>query len=72
LKDKERSSQSKKFEDAELQALLDENSTQTFEELVKALNVGKSTVSDRLHAMGKIHKEGKSHTNCLNWLFKIV
>jgi len=23
------------------------------------LNVGKSTVSDRLHAMGKIQKEGK-------------
>jgi len=38
LKDKERSSQSKKFEDTELQALLDKNSARTFEEL----NVNKS------------------------------
>jgi transposase len=59
LKDKERSGQPKKFENAELQALLDENSAQTLEELAKALKVDKSTVSDRLHAMGKIQKEGK-------------
>jgi len=54
LKDKQRLGQPKKFEDAELQALLNENSAQTLEELSKALNVGKSTVSDRLHAIGKI------------------
>lgn len=59
LKDKERSGQPKKFEDAELQALLDEDSAQTLQELAEALNVGKSTVSDRLRAMGKIQKEGK-------------
>jgi len=29
------------------------------EELAEALNVGKSTVSNRLYAMGKIPKEGK-------------
>jgi len=49
LKDKERSGQSKMFEDAELQALLDENSARRLEELAEALNVGKSTVS-RTHA----------------------
>jgi len=44
--------QSKKFEDAELQTLLDENSVRTFEELAEALNVGKSTIFDRLYTMG--------------------
>jgi len=39
--------QSKKFKDAELQALLDEYSARTFEELAEALNVGKSIVFDR-------------------------
>lgn len=48
FKDKERSSQPKKFEDAELQALLDGNSAQTLQDPAEALNVGKSTVSDRL------------------------
>lgn len=59
LKDKERSGQPKKFEDAELQALLDENTVQTESELAEALNVDRSTVGKRLHAMGKIQKEGK-------------
>jgi len=54
LKDKECSGQPKKFKDAELQILLDKNSSQTLEELAEALNVGKSIVSDRLHAMRKI------------------
>jgi len=36
--------QSKKFEDAELQALLDENSARTLEKLAEALNVSKSIV----------------------------
>jgi len=42
-----------------LQALLNENSAQTLEELAEALNVGKLTVSDCSHAMRKIQKEGK-------------
>jgi len=42
LKDKDRFGQPKKFEDAELLALLDEN--KTLEKLVEALNVGKSIV----------------------------
>jgi len=51
--------QLKKFEDTELQALLDENSAQTLQELSAALNVTPMAVSKRLHAMGKIQKEGK-------------
>ncbi|EFN83283.1 hypothetical protein EAI_06411, partial [Harpegnathos saltator] len=57
LKDKERSgqkSQPEKVEDAELQTLLNENPAQMLQELAEALNVGKSTVSDRLYATGRI------------------
>jgi len=41
-----------------LQALLNENSAQMLEELTEALN-GKLTVSDCVHTIGKIKKEGK-------------
>jgi len=58
VRDKERPGQSKKLEDFELQELLDENPAQTLLELSKALNVTPKAVSKRLHAMGKIHKEG--------------
>jgi [histone H3]-lysine36 N-dimethyltransferase SETMAR len=57
--DKERPGQPKKFEDTELQSLLDEDDTQTQEQLAKQLGVAQRTVSDRLKAMGKIQKEGK-------------
>ncbi|GFW64465.1 mariner Mos1 transposase [Trichonephila clavipes] len=42
----------KKFEDAELLALLDEDDGQTQEHLAEQLNVDQSTVSRRLKAMG--------------------
>jgi len=58
VNDKQRSGQPKKFEDIELQALLDENSAQTLQEL-SALNVTPIAVFKRLHAMGKFQKEGK-------------
>lgn len=58
VKDKERPGQPKKFEDVELQKLLDANPAQTLSELSKALNVTPMAVSKRLHSMGKIHKEG--------------
>ncbi|GFU26501.1 mariner Mos1 transposase [Trichonephila clavipes] len=48
----------KKFEDAELQVLLDESEGQTQEHLAEQLNVDQSTVSRRLKAMGKIIKIG--------------
>lgn len=59
VEDKERSGRPKKFEDTELQALLDEDAAQTLKQLSHALGVSISTVSDRLHAMGKIQKYGK-------------
>ncbi|GFV47820.1 mariner Mos1 transposase [Trichonephila clavipes] len=47
---------SKKFEDAELQALLDEDDDKTQEHLREQLNADQSTVSRRLKAMGRIIK----------------
>ena len=58
VKDKERPGQPKKFEDEELQALLDEDDAQTQEQLAASLNVTQQAVSLRLDAMGKIQKEG--------------
>ena len=60
LSNKDRGKPPEKFKDAELQALLDEDSTQTLELLAKALGVDhQGTISRRLHAIGKIQKEGK-------------
>lgn len=59
VRDKKRSGQPKRFEDTEMQALLNEDDTQTQEELAEALNVDRTTVSKRLKAMGKIQKCGK-------------
>lgn len=56
--DKERSGQPKKFEDEELEALLDEDPCQTLQELSKSLGVDLSTVGRRLKAMGMISKQG--------------
>ena len=44
---------------AALQAFLDKDSTQTLKKLAKALGVNQGTISRRLHAIGKIQKEGK-------------
>ncbi|KAG5319625.1 MOS1T transposase, partial [Pseudoatta argentina] len=46
LEDKERSGAPKKFEDKELEQLLDEDSSQTLSELGKILQVDESTVSN--------------------------
>lgn len=59
MKDKERPGQPKKFEDTELQAILDEDDTLTQQQMAEALNVARSTISTRLKAMGKIQKCGK-------------
>ena len=59
LINKDRGKPPKKFENAELQALLDEDSTQTLKQLAKALWVDQGTISRRLHAIGKIQKEEK-------------
>ncbi|GFV15028.1 mariner Mos1 transposase [Trichonephila clavipes] len=61
VRNEERGSPAKKFEDAELQALLDEDDGQTRaqEHLAEQLNVEKSTVSRRIKEMGKIIKVGR-------------
>ena len=58
LEDKERSGQPKKFEDQELESLLDEDPCQTLQDLVESLGVNFSTVSKRLKVMGIIQKQG--------------
>ena len=59
LSNKDRGKPTKKFEGAELQALLDEDSSQTLKKLPEALGIDQGTISRRLHAIGKIQKEGK-------------
>jgi len=49
--DEERGRPPKKFEDHELQALLDEYDTQTQQQLADQLNVTREAVSKRLKAM---------------------
>ncbi|KAG5316036.1 MOS1T transposase, partial [Pseudoatta argentina] len=55
LEDKERSGAPKKFQDKELEQLLDEDPSQTLSELAKILQVDESTVSKGL---GMIQKQG--------------
>lgn len=55
----ERGKPPKKFSDSELQALLDEDDTQSQQELADQLNVSQKAISIRLKAMGKIQKVGK-------------
>lgn len=54
--DKERSGRPKKFDDKELEALLEEDPNQTHEQLAESLGVDTSTVYKRLKATGKIPK----------------
>ena len=56
IEDKPRSGQSKKFEDKKLEALLEEDQSQTQEELAELLN--QQAVSVRLRAVGMIQKQG--------------
>jgi len=68
VNDEVRSGQPQKMENADLQALLDENPAQSTSELARALNVDRTTVTKHLHDMGKICKEGKwiSHQSSRN------
>jgi len=53
-----RSGQPKKFEDKELETLLEEDQSQTQEELAESLGVTQQVVSVRLRVMGMIQKQG--------------
>lgn len=59
VRNEERGKPPKKFTDNELQVLLDEDDTQTQQELADQLNVTQKAISIRLKAMGKIQKVGK-------------
>ena len=58
LRNEERGKSSKKIEDSELQALLDEDDAQ-IQQLAGQLNVTREADSIRLKSMGKIQKMGK-------------
>ena len=58
VEDKPRSGQSKKFEDKELEALLEEDQSQTQEEFAESLGVTQQVVPVRLRTMGIIQKQG--------------
>jgi len=59
LRNEERGKPPKKFEESELQVLLDEDDAQTQQQLTDQLNVTREAVSIRLKSMGKIQKMGK-------------
>lgn len=58
LEDDERPGQPKRFEDEELEALLDEDACQNQQDLAKSLGVDQATISRRLKALGFIQKLG--------------
>jgi len=57
VEDKERSGRTKVYEDAELEALLDEDSCQTQKELALTLEVTQQTILYRLKSLGMIQKQ---------------
>ena len=64
--DKEHGKPPKKYEDVELQALLDEDDSQTQKQLAEQLSVCQQAVSNRLREMGKIQKVGRWEPHELN------
>lgn len=57
--DKEKGRPPKKYEDADLQALLDDDDAQTQTQLADQLGVCQKAISNRLREMGKIQKVGR-------------
>jgi histone-lysine N-methyltransferase SETMAR len=60
LMDKTRSGRPVDFDDEALQALLDADPRQTTRELAEQLSCSHKTVERHLHALGKVHKYGRS------------
>jgi len=58
VKDKKHPGQPKKFEDEDLETLLDQDSCQTQTELAESLGVTRQAISKRLKAAGYIQKQG--------------
>ena len=59
LNDKKHENRSRKVEDCQLQALLNEDDTQSQKMLAEQLGVSQAAISMWLHAMGKVQKIGK-------------
>jgi len=59
LSDKKRENRPRKVEDCQLQALLDEDDTQSQKMLAEQLSVSQAVISMWIHAMGKVQKIGK-------------
>ena len=59
LSDKPCSGRPPTISDTELQELLDQDSTQTQQQLAEKLEVTQQGISARLHALGKIKTKGK-------------
>ena len=59
LDDEQRSGRPQEMVSDDLQALLDQDPSQSTSELATQLNVDQSTISRRLNEMGKVHKAGK-------------
>jgi len=58
IEDKERPGPKKKFEDEELEVLLDHDACQSQEELAETLGVTQGAISHRLKALGMVQKQG--------------
>ena len=58
VEDRHSGGREKVFEDAELEVLLEQDSCQNQEELVRSLGVTQQAISKRLKAMGMIQKQG--------------
>ena len=61
VEDRHSGGREKIFEDAELKALLEQDSCQNQEKLARSLGVTQQAISKRLKAMGMIQKQG-------NWM----
>ena len=59
LSNKKRENRPRKVEDCQLQALLDEDDTQSQKMLAEQLGISQEDISMRLHAMRKVQKIGK-------------
>ena len=70
LTDNEHPGAGKKFEDEELQALLDEDSTQSQQKLAQTLSVTRGAICQRLKSMEKIQKYFFSVTSGLFSAYK--
>ena len=58
MEDEKRPGYPERFEDEELEALLDEDCCQTQEKLAESLGVTQAAISKRLKAAGYIQKQG--------------